>query len=292
MKKCPECDYNNNDSALYCESCGNKLPGQEIVCTKCGYRNQPGTGFCGGCGTALNKNQKKTNTLAVACIAAAAAVIAATAIAFTVINVYNGSETETETPSPTETATETATETVTEQPTETSSPVQINNTVIVQQDPGAPKPKPYEEQYISSRYDPYSPSLTYKRMSGIKDSWLTDDSTYYTLQSVIIGFDNACESYMNYGDKSIMGYLRSGTTAYNQQTSYKAKHPNLTQYYTNIDVVNSRTDGTYYYVWVTESMDVTENGLSKTTTDHWVYKLENIGGQWYVNDYTSDPLYK
>ncbi|MGN0162495.1 MAG: zinc ribbon domain-containing protein [Candidatus Ornithomonoglobus sp.] len=293
MRKCPQCGYDNEDSALFCIGCGSKLAGSEIFCAKCGYRNQPGTRFCGGCGAALNKDNKKTNTVAVACIAAAAAVIAAAVIAFIAMNVYNGSEAVKETLSPTETPTET----VTEPPTEETPPVQVNNTVVAQPESGppghaGPKPDTYAGQNVSSRYDPYSPSLTYNRMSGIKNSWLTDDSTYYTLQSVITGFDSACEAYMNTGDLSILGYLRSGTTAYNQQTGYKAKHPDLTQYYTNIDVINSRTDGTYYYVWVTESMNVTENGTSKSTTDHWVYKIENIGGQWYINDYTADPLYK
>ena len=38
-------------------------------------------------------------------------------------------------------------------------------------------------------------------------------------------------------------------------------------------------------------MNINENGVAKVTTDHWVYKLENDNGNWYICDYTVDPAF-
>ena len=104
-------------------------------------------------------------------------------------------------------------------------------------------------------------------------------------------FDKQCADYMNEITDEVPPLLKVGTTAYNQQVEYKQKHPTLNQSYQKIDVINARQGGGYYYVWVTEVMNVNENGASKITTDHWVYKIENDNGSWYICDYTSDPAF-
>ena len=144
---------------------------------------------------------------------------------------------------------------------------------------------------VSTRVDPYDPQLTYKRMDGIHNSSLVSDSVFYDLEALIIDFDNACEEYINNGSGMIFDYLESGSNAYSQQTGYKAKHPNLTQFYQVINVVNARQGDGYYFVWVNETLDVTENGSEKVTNDHWVYKITKSGGKYLINDYTRDPAY-
>ncbi len=144
---------------------------------------------------------------------------------------------------------------------------------------------------VSKRIDPYYPQLTYKRMDGIHNSSLVSDSVFNDLEALIIDFDNACEEYINNGSGMIFDYIESGSNAYSQQTGYKAKHPNLTQFYQVINVVNARQGDGYYFVWVNETLDVTENGSEKVTTDHWIYKITKSGGKYLINDYTRDPAY-
>lgn len=151
---------------------------------------------------------------------------------------------------------------------------------------------PVPVQQTSLRKDRYDSSLTYKRMGNIYNSVLVDDITFQELQAVIIDFDMECSGYMNYNDDAIFEYLRQGTTAYNQQTGYKKRHPNLVQDYDSISVINARTDGSSYYVWVDETITSTENGTTKTSTDHWVYRIIKSGGKYYIEDYTADPLFK
>lgn len=141
--------------------------------------------------------------------------------------------------------------------------------------------------------DLYRSDLTYKRMEyDIHNSIMTNYSTYEEISKVIEDFNNKCESYMNTGSTEIMQYLRSGTTAYNQQTQYKKNHPNLTQYYESTYVRTTRASENYYYAWVREQMQQTENGTTKTVENNWVYKLSKDGDRWYIEDYTADPLSK
>lgn len=141
--------------------------------------------------------------------------------------------------------------------------------------------------------DLYRSDLTYKRMEDdIHNSIMTNYSTYEEISKVIEDFNNKCEAYMNTGSTEIMQYLRSGTTAYNQQTQYKKNHPNLTQYYESTYVRTTRVSESYYYAWVRERLQQTENGTTKTVENNWVYKLSKDGDGWYIEDYTSDPLGK
>lgn len=63
------------------------------------------------------------------------------------------------------------------------------------------------------------------------------------------------------------------------------------QEYLQIDVLDAREGGGYYYVWVSEKMRNTENGRTEVDDCHWVYKLARYNGAWYIYDYTSDPLF-
>ena len=158
-------------------------------------------------------------------------------------------------------------------------------------DPPATSPPvtatPVQEQI--NRVDLYSSAYTYKRMDEIHGSVRASDALYLEIKNVIEDFDSCCESYMNEGDRRIFMYLAEGTTAYNQQTDYKKAHPTLRQTYDDVRVMDVREGSGYAYAWVSEVIDVTENGESRRDTDQWVYKLERNGNGWVVLDYTRDP---
>jgi len=45
--RCPKCQFENPESAKFCNECGNKL---EIACPSCGKMNPIGSKFCSECG--------------------------------------------------------------------------------------------------------------------------------------------------------------------------------------------------------------------------------------------------
>jgi class 3 adenylate cyclase/tetratricopeptide (TPR) repeat protein len=49
--KCPECQFDNREGAMFCIECGSKL---EINCSKCSHLNPPTSKFCEACGSKLN----------------------------------------------------------------------------------------------------------------------------------------------------------------------------------------------------------------------------------------------
>ena len=49
--RCPECQFDNREGAMFCIECGTKL---EINCSKCNHVNPPASKFCEACGTKLN----------------------------------------------------------------------------------------------------------------------------------------------------------------------------------------------------------------------------------------------
>lgn len=245
-------------------------------CPSCGNNLSDDAKFCANCGTKLEEinyqqanNQNNNKPLIIVIIVLVG--LLATVIGMIAGYIWIGGLPERNAePTPTAMAQSTATPvpTATAVPSATMPPV----------------------QHYSDRPDLYSSALTYKRMPDIHNTVLTSDATFYELKSVIENFNRQCERYMN-GIDGIPSYLLPGSTAYNQQTEYKKDHPNLTQVYESIDVINTREGNGYYYVWVTEVLHVFENGSSKTVTDHWVYELKRYNGQWYINDYTSDPYF-
>ena len=169
----------------------------------------------------------------------------------------------------------------------TVEPIEVIEEVTATPSTPAPTATP-----VPPRVDLYSPSYTYKRMSEIHSSYLVSDEVFYELKQIILDFDYKCVEYMNNGDMSVFMYLRPGTTAYNQQTEYKKNHPTIYEIMNNVDVVNARSDGNSYYLWVGEDMTVTENGITEHKIDHWVYKLERTSSGFVITDYTYDPAFK
>jgi ribosomal protein L40E len=45
--KCPQCQFENPEDAIFCNECGKKL---EFACPECGKANPPGSKFCNKCG--------------------------------------------------------------------------------------------------------------------------------------------------------------------------------------------------------------------------------------------------
>ncbi|MBU2647497.1 AAA family ATPase, partial [bacterium] len=53
--KCPQCNHDVPDSALFCNECGFKL---EVICSACQTGNPPGSKFCTKCGQKLQSAQE------------------------------------------------------------------------------------------------------------------------------------------------------------------------------------------------------------------------------------------
>ena len=259
---------------MYCKICGNKVADNDLFCNNCGNAiNRPDIGIYG------RPSEKRHGILAV--IIVLLVIIVALISVIVGYMIYPNKKDSSDAVEATAAAMVVATE-LTEQSTDVP---------IVTEEPVINYPEPQNEAVISSRADLYNSSLTYKRMSGIHNTVLTDDATFFELKAVIEAFDAQCEAYMNEITDAVPYYLEPGSTAYNQQVKYKQNHPFLDQVYQKVDVINARQGGGYYYVWDTEVMSVVENGQSKTVTDHWVYKLKRTNGRWYICDYTQDPAF-
>ena len=296
--KCSKCGNELPDNALFCDNCGQKTQDNELrksFCGNCGAELEMGMEFCGECGHSVkighdnkeiaDKPTKNKSGLVIVVIVIISLCIAilATIVGYMIYSSNN--DTDTDANIAISTATPKAQPTIT--PIPTNTPLTSDNPAsgTTGDAPGT------NSTTISNRADLYNPSLTYNRMEEIHNTVLTNDDTFNKLKSIIIEFNNQCADYMNEITDEVPSYLRYGTTAYSQQVEYKQKHPTLNQSYQKIDVVNARQGGGYYYVWVTEVLNVNENGTAKTSTDHWVYKIENENGQWYICDYTADPAF-
>lgn len=283
--KCTFCGYDIPEGALFCECCGHKTESEQQAsqnfkfCGKCGSKMNINDTFCSNCGTgnqqinyqaANNDKSKSPVNITLVVLLTALVVLLSVILGFVI---YGGGS-EKDEPAPTAQVTQTTL------PSPTPTMAVLTPTPYVNNTP----------QY-QTRVDLYNPNLSYKRMNGIYNTSLTDDYTYHEIANVIYQFDNDCEDYMNGRTNIVPMTLRRGSTAYNQQIDYKKKHPTLTQYYENVNVINTRQGGGYYYAWVEETLRVTEKGATKVVTDRWVYKLSNTNGVWYIDDYTRDPSF-
>lgn len=278
---CKKCGAQLNETDAFCPNCGSAVDRDSsdmIFCRKCGSPMNKNALFCPTCGTPADETQKDRNKPAIIAVIVVLSIALIAAVVALAISSSKTKKTETDTA---------PTETVTEAPKATPAP-----TAQPEAEKKAEQPQQQTEPQslagISDGY--YDPSLTYKRMSEIHKSTPVDSSTFNTVYNIIYAFDAACEAYMN-GSSDIPPQLLHGSTAYNQQTSYKQKHPTLTQTYDRIDVLNVRQYGNYYYAWVTERLSQTENELTEVITDHWIYKLVNNNGSISIMDYTADPAY-
>lgn len=273
-----------------------------MFCEKCGSQIKDGGKFCGICGSPVmyaqpdndnavmnTKIKPKQNNFswnfAIAVSIVAVFMIALTG-GFMWYNLKAGNDGESNIVS------EVATERVSERRTRKSKDERAAKRSKRSKSYSDEAPPEVEEVPIAERTVRYDSSLTYKRMSEIHSSYSVGDDVFYEIQKVILTFDVQCEEYMN-GDTSVVPpYLKYNSTAYNQQTDYKKKHPNLTQRFLNVEIDDARSNGEYYYAWVREDLETTENGVTKSSTDYWVYKLEFDGFDWCIVDYTSDPAAK
>ena len=298
--KCHNCGNQLPNNALFCDNCGQKVESinktEDLFCGNCGAKLETGMEFCGECGAPVNAahrtkivddEPKKRNKgmLLIISLIAIIAILVTVIIVYMVHPTYNSSIVNaTEEPQ--------ILTTPTPVPQSTSTPLPQNTSIPAKQKNNETEYDDMANRYVDShRVDLYNSSLTYKRMPEIHNTVLVDDNTFSVLKNIIDEFEVQCADYMNEVTNEIPSHLKPGSTAFNQQTEYKQKHPTLNQSYQTVDVINARQGGGYYYVWVTEVLDVTENGTSRTNTDHWVYKIENNNGHWYICDYTYDPAF-
>ena len=278
---CKKCGAQINDTDAFCPNCGSAVQhdtSDMIFCQKCGSPMNKDAMFCPTCGTPVAEKPKDKNKPAIIAVIVILSIALISAVVALGISSSRSKTADAE-------ATPTA-EVVTEAPT--ASPVPTAQPAAEKKAEQPQKAEPQSLAGVSDGY--YNPALTYKRMSEIHKSTPADSGTFNTVYNIIYAFDAACEAYMN-DNSDVPPQLLKGSTAYNQQTSYKQKHPTLYQTYEQIDVLNVRQYGNYYYAWVTERLSQTENDLTEVTTDHWVYKLVNNNGSISIMDYTSDPAY-
>lgn len=236
-------------------------------CKNCGAPMVDGAEFCESCGAAAEKAKKPDNKKVIIAVVISTLVIVAICVTLIIIfsnksandkSAFGGSK---------------------------KAAVSETLAKALNESTAAPTEAPTEPPAC------YSSSLTYKRMPEIHNSERVSGDTVTYVYNFIYNFDMECAAYMN-GTGPVPSALAEGTTAYNQQTSYKKNHPGLTQSYDSIVVNEVRRYGNYLYVWVDEVISQSENGVSKTSADHWVYKLSDEAGVLYVSDYTADPAYK
>lgn len=285
----------------------NYMPTNNSVnCPKCGGAIKAGTAFCGNCGTRIfsEKNKRVTvnnssnagrNTLLTVLfiIMVIAVAVIATLMVLFVSNDKNSDKNVVDTA---ESAAVVQSDVSSGNASNSNSNENANNGSQQTTPPAAPptSPAPQTPPPASNTTSviKYNPNLDYKRMNNIHNSVPTNKDKARELETLIRNFDIACEGYVNRGDSSIFYYLKPGTEAYKTQTNYKQKHPSLIQYYTNISIYDTRYGDGYYYVWVCEELNATENGINKNTVDNWVYKIATDYNGMYIYDYTRDPASK
>lgn len=303
--RCSNCGNELPDNAQFCDNCGQMVQNinssEKSFCGNCGAELENGMQFCGECGAAVGdirsdetmhgKPVKKKKRIGIVIVAVCIVICIAAAVCAIGYMMYTRkSDTDTHTDisinAQVTAKPENNEQTLpSESPSSTAMPAAASAS-----DTGVPVSNTGGAA-ISNRTDLYNSALTYKRMPDIHNTVLTDDATFNALKAVIEEFEKQCADYMNEITDVVPPFLKVGTTAYNQQVEHKQKHPTLNQSYQKVDVINARQGGGYYYVWVTEIMNVNENGAYKVTTDHWVYKIEKDNGSWYICDYTSDPAF-
>ncbi len=296
--KCEVCGNEVPQGSIYCDNCGSKLNDvntaqNSCFCANCGAKLEDDDDFCGICGYQVNKTGMESSDIYLydkpkrkykyGIVIVSVVIIVTISVIFgyrAYLNwnkdFLNNSEIVqfTEEPQTEDERMKSYTSEETYTQGSTSTPTEHLNAA----DTGA-------------REDLYDPALTYKRMPDIHNTKLTDDVTFFELKGVIEEFNAQCAEYMNGITDEVPSLLKVGSTAYNQQVEYKKNHPLLKQSFQKIDVINAREGGGYYYVWVTEVLNIDDGGKKDVTTDHWVYKIEKINYDWYICDYTSDPLF-
>ena len=249
---CPYCGAKINNNDSFCPKCGNKLTNNSQNYQKNNQNN--------------NQNQNKNSLLIVILVVLVVIVSALSGLVFISYNKDNENikqKAAHNTFEPQETAL----------PTENNAGTETDNSNYADGD------------------GYYSPYWTYKGMPEIYESVLSSQSSFDWVTNLIYSFDMDCKEYMNNGAE-VPSQLLEGSNAYLQQTDYKQRHPNMTQTYDLIDVMNVRENGNYYFAWVNERLTQVDSGIERIENDYWVYKLVDRNGSLYIVDYIYDPAHK
>lgn len=134
----------------------------------------------------------------------------------------------------------------------------------------------------------YNSNYTYKRMSDIYSSVSASDDEMKTVTNIINRFYVLWVNYVNTGDSEIFDLIKEGTGAYNNAITYRQK--NLTESTEKIEVNDVRKTGNNYFVWTHEIIHEYTD-VDTRREYHWVYRVTEENGKYYVIDYTVDPAY-
>ena len=230
-----------------------------------------------------------TNKVLVAAVAALSVVVIAAVICITTIalntqdkQIANTDEVQTAVNSTTETSENHSTNTEVSTPEPSSS--SDATTAAVQQSIYMP--------------DLYSPKYTYKRMTGIENSYLiTSEYEYNNVRDAIENSYRSYSEFVSMGSRSqedfktyMFPYMYTESEGYKSQWEYFNKYE-ITSYSINSSNVKSvrRRDDTYY-AWVTENITETKKGQRVSSSSDWVYRLKITNRGILIFDYIDDPV--
>ena len=148
------------------------------------------------------------------------------------------------------------------------------------------------EQPEFLRESTYDSGYTYTNMEEIHSSEEAEDEEAFEMQELVTDFNNAWVEYINSGDETVFSYLREDTQAYEYAVAFGDK--DICEEYILMEVNDVRQYENCYYVWTHEIIEKTSMDSSdvEQVEYHWIYKISQSSGGYYIENYISDPAYK
>jgi len=119
--------------------------------------------------------------------------------------------------------------------------------------------------------------------------WYTDDNgtpVYYDQEVVgtLIAFNSQWIDYVNEGDKAVLQLTKEGSDAYNNAVNF-SKAGKVTEEFKSVEIGEIRQGEQGFYLWVGETIQLTESGATSTAEYQWVYCMEPVGKEMQITDY-------
>jgi len=114
-----------------------------------------------------------------------------------------------------------------------------------------------------------------------------DSPPVYYDQAVVgtvIAFDSQWIDYVNAGNQGVLGLMKPESEAYNKSTTY-SKLGKIQETFQLLEIGEIRRGQYGFYVWVRESIQITEEGVAEDKSYNWIYYMEPLDGRMLVVDY-------